>query len=65
MSPPCLEAATQARDELFKKLAPGLNAEVGDLSLKGGKLLVKGEEKLTWEQACRRLGVTPISVISK
>jgi xanthine dehydrogenase YagR molybdenum-binding subunit len=65
MAPPCLEAATQARDELFKKLAPVLNAQVEDLSLKGGKLLVKGEEKLTWEQACRRLGVTPISVIGK
>ncbi len=65
MAPPCLDAATQARDELFRKLAPGLSAAAGDLSLKGGKLLVKGEEKLTWEQACRKLGMTPISVTGK
>jgi xanthine dehydrogenase YagR molybdenum-binding subunit len=65
MAPPCYDAATKARDELFKKIAPGLNAAPGDLSLKGGKVLVKGEEKMTWEQACRKLSMTPIRVNGK
>ncbi|WP_435011848.1 xanthine dehydrogenase family protein molybdopterin-binding subunit (plasmid) [Tundrisphaera lichenicola] len=62
MAPPCFDAALKARDELFKKIAPGLEAAPGDLTLKGGKVLVNGEEKMTWEQACRRLGFMPISV---
>ena len=65
MAPPCLNAAIMARDELFKKVAPELNAEVADLSLAGGKLLVKGEEKMTWQQACRKLGMMPINVVGK
>jgi len=65
MAPPCLDAATKARDELFAKIAPGLEAAPGDLALRGGKVLVKGEEKMTWEQACRKLGMTPISVTGK
>jgi xanthine dehydrogenase YagR molybdenum-binding subunit len=65
MSPPCFDAAVKARDELFKKVAPGLNAPVEDLSLKGGKLLVKGEEKMTWAEACRKLGLMPISVTGR
>jgi len=65
MAPPCFDAAVQARDELFKKLAPGLEAAVADLSLKEGKVLVKGEAKLTWAQACRKLGMMPISVTGK
>ena len=65
MAPPCFDAAVKARDELFQKIAPGLNAPVEDLSLKGGKVLVKGEEKMTWAQACRKLGLMPISVTGK
>jgi xanthine dehydrogenase YagR molybdenum-binding subunit len=62
MSPPTFNAVSMARDELFKKIAPGLNAEPGDLSLKGGQVLVKGEEKLSWKEACRKLGMMPVSV---
>jgi xanthine dehydrogenase YagR molybdenum-binding subunit len=62
MSPPTLNAESMDRDELIKKIAPGLNAEPGDLSLKGGKVLVKGEEKLSWKDACRKLGMMPVSV---
>jgi len=65
MAPPCLDAATQARDELFRKVAPGLGATSENLSLKGGKVLVNGEEKMTWAQACRKLGMMPISVTGK
>jgi xanthine dehydrogenase YagR molybdenum-binding subunit len=62
MSPPTLEAATQARDALFKKIAPALGALPDDLSLKDGKLLVKGEAVMSWKDACRKLGMMPISV---
>ena len=62
MSPPCFNAVSQARDALFLKLAPVLGAPVEDLSLKGGKVLVKGEEKMGWKDACRKLGMMPVSV---
>jgi xanthine dehydrogenase YagR molybdenum-binding subunit len=65
MSPPTYQAALKARDALFAKLAPGLNASPDDLSLAGGKLLVKGEAKMSWKDACRKLGMMPISVIGE
>ena len=65
MAPPCLVGVTQARDELFKKVAPALNADPIDLTLKDGQLLVKGEPKLSWKEACRKLGMMPISVVGK
>ncbi len=61
MCPPCLMAVTQARDAMFAKLAPALNAKPEDLSLADGQLLVKGENKLSWKDACRKLGMNPIS----
>ncbi|SIO20622.1 xanthine dehydrogenase, molybdenum binding subunit apoprotein [Singulisphaera sp. GP187] len=65
MSPPTYQAAIKARDALFAKLAPTLNATPDDLSLAGGKLLVKGEVKMSWKDACRKLGMMPISVIGE
>ncbi|WZO99563.1 xanthine dehydrogenase family protein molybdopterin-binding subunit [Isosphaeraceae bacterium EP7] len=65
MSPPCFAAVSAARDALFKKIAPGLNAEPGDLSLADGKVLVKGEAKLDWKDACRKLGMMPINELGK
>jgi xanthine dehydrogenase YagR molybdenum-binding subunit len=62
MSPPTYDAVSTARDELFKKIAPGLDCAPEDLSLKDGQVLVKGEPKLTWKDACRKLGMMPISV---
>src|SRR5207244_7623008 len=56
MSPPCLTAVTQARDALFAKVAPAVGAQPSDLALKDGKLLVKGDEKMSWKDACRKLG---------
>jgi xanthine dehydrogenase YagR molybdenum-binding subunit len=61
MSPPCLVAVTSARDGLFAKIAPGLGAEPNDLSLKDGQLLVKGEAKMSFKDACRKLGTMPIT----
>jgi len=65
MSPPTYQAAIKARDALFAKLAPGLKVAPDDLSLADGKLLVKGEVKMSWKDACRKLGMMPISVIGE
>lgn len=65
MSPPCYNAALQARDALFAKVAPAVGAKPEDLSLKGGQLLVKGEAKMSWKDACRKLGMMPITELGK
>lgn len=65
MAPPAWDAAVQARDELFKRIAPALEAEAGDLGLEGGHVTVKGEKKLAWKDACRKLGMMPVSVTGK
>ena len=65
MSPPCFAAVSQARDALFAKIAPGLKAKPEELSLKDGKILVNGEAKLDWKDACRKLGMMPISETGK
>jgi xanthine dehydrogenase YagR molybdenum-binding subunit len=62
MAPPCYNAATQARDELFKKIAPRFDAQPEDLSLKGGQLYVKREAVSSWKDACGKLGMMPVSV---
>lgn len=61
MSPPCLEAVTKARDAMFAKLAPTLQATPEDLALKTGQLWVKGEPVMSWKDACRKLGMASIS----
>src|SRR3954451_2056340 len=60
MSPPTFAAATQARDELFKRIAPSFQTTADKLSLARGQVLVKGEPKLSWQDACRKLGTMPI-----
>ncbi|GAC1468405.1 MAG: xanthine dehydrogenase molybdenum-binding subunit XdhA [Isosphaeraceae bacterium] len=65
MSPPCLAAVTQARDALFAKIAPALDAKPGDLSLKDGQVLVKDEPKMSWKDACRKLGMASITELGK
>ncbi len=65
MSPPTFTAAVQARDELFKRIAPELEAKPEDLSLAGGQVLVKGQPRMTWKVACRKLGATPVSELGK
>jgi xanthine dehydrogenase YagR molybdenum-binding subunit len=61
MAPPCLDAATKARDAMFKKIAPTVGAAPEDLVLKGGQLYVKGEPTMGWKDACRKLGMASIS----
>ncbi len=65
MSPPCLNAVTQARDAFFAKIAPAIESRLEDLSLADGKLLVKGEAKMSWKDACRKLGMTSITELGK
>ena len=61
MAPPCYDAVTKARDALFKKIAPAVKAPPEDLSLKDGQLWVAGEPVMSWKDACRKLGMAPIS----
>jgi xanthine dehydrogenase YagR molybdenum-binding subunit len=65
MSPPCYMAVTQARDALFQKLAPGLGCQPSDLSLRDGRLLAKGDDKMSWKEACRKLGTMGITETGK
>ncbi|MGC8640749.1 MAG: xanthine dehydrogenase family protein molybdopterin-binding subunit [Isosphaeraceae bacterium] len=61
MAPPCLDAVTRARDAMFKRIAPILQASAQDLALKNGQLHVKGEPIMNWKEACRKLGMASIS----
>jgi xanthine dehydrogenase YagR molybdenum-binding subunit len=62
MAPPCYDAATKARDALFKKIAGSLNnAKPEDLTLKDGKVWVSGQPVASWKDACRKLGTASIS----
>ena len=65
MSPPCFTAVTQARNAMVLKIAPGLGAEPNDLSFKDGKLFVKSQAKMSWKDACRKLGMNPITELGK
>ncbi len=60
-------AAVDALEELFKKVAPALNADPDSLEAAGGRIQVKGDssKSMTWKQACSRLGVNPISISAK
>jgi len=65
-APASLVAATQARDALFAKVAPHLEAKPEDLVAVDGKIMVKGTTKsLSWAEACRKLGGEKISVLGK
>lgn len=63
-APPAWEAALKARAQLFERIAPKYQAEPSDLELKDGQLLVKGQPKDTFKDACRKLGMSPVSVTS-
>jgi len=56
-------AVVDARDALFAKVAPALNAKPEDLEAKNGVIRVKGDasRSLAWKEACARIGATPIT----
>lgn len=60
-------AAVDARDALFAKVAPSLNAQPEELEAKNGKVQVKSDpsRSLTWKQACSKLGAMPVTVRGK
>ncbi len=60
-------AAVDARDALFKVAAPALNADPANLEAVGGRIQVKGDpsKSITWQQACAKLGVSPITAAGK
>jgi xanthine dehydrogenase YagR molybdenum-binding subunit len=65
MAPPCYDAATQARDELFVRVGKSISEDPKNMSLAEGKLLVNGKPTLSWQEACRKLGMMPIDVLGK
>ena len=60
-------ASVDALDQLFAKVAPALNAKPEELEAVGGAVRVKNatDRSLPWAQACRKLGVTPMTVRGK
>ena len=57
-------AAVDARDALFAKVAPSLNAQAADLECVNGKVRVKSDpsRSLSWKQACAKLGAMPLTI---
>ena len=57
-------AAVDARDALFAKVAPALNAKPEDLESVNGTVRVKGDasRSMSWKQACAQMGAVPITV---
>jgi xanthine dehydrogenase YagR molybdenum-binding subunit len=56
-------AVVDARDALFAKVAPALNAQPGDLEARDGVIRVASDHgrSLSWKDACARIGATPIT----
>ncbi len=60
-------AAVDARDALFAKVAPALNAQATDLEAVNGTVRVKNDpsRSLSWKQACSKLGAVPLTIRGK
>jgi len=60
-------AAVDARDALFAKVAPALNAQPEELESVNGTVRVKGDStrSLSWKGACSKLGAMPLTVRGK
>jgi xanthine dehydrogenase YagR molybdenum-binding subunit len=56
-------AVVDARDALFAKLAPSLNAQPDELEARDGEIRVKSDHSrsLSWKAACAKIGATPIT----
>src|ERR1700758_4630590 len=56
-------AVVDARDALFAKVAPALNAQPDDLEARDGRVHVKSapSRSLSWKEACSKIGATPIT----
>jgi xanthine dehydrogenase YagR molybdenum-binding subunit len=60
-------AAVDARDALFAKVAPALNAKPEDLECVNGTVRVRGDSSrsLGWKEACSKLGAMPLTLRGK
>ena len=60
-------AAVDARDELFAVVAPALGVPADQLEARSGLIQVKGNpsKRLSWKQACSKLGVKTIQTRGK
>ena len=60
-------AAVDAREGLFAKVAPALNAQPAELESINGTVRVKGDSSrsLSWKEACSKLGAMPLTVRGK
>lgn len=60
-------AAVDALDQLFRKAAPAFDAQPDELECADGTVRVKKDpgKSLRWKQACRKLGVIPVTVRGK
>jgi xanthine dehydrogenase YagR molybdenum-binding subunit len=60
-------AAVDAREMLFEKVAPALNAQAGDLEAIGGAVRVKGDSSraMSWKEACSKLGAVAVTARGK
>jgi xanthine dehydrogenase YagR molybdenum-binding subunit len=60
-------AAVEARDALFAKVAPALNAQAEQLGCANGMVAVKGDssKSLSWKEACSKLGAMPLTIRGK
>jgi xanthine dehydrogenase YagR molybdenum-binding subunit len=60
-------AAADAREALFAKVAPALNAQPDDLECVNGTVRVKSDpsRSLSWKEACSKLGAMPLTVRGK
>jgi xanthine dehydrogenase YagR molybdenum-binding subunit len=67
VSPATRRAAVDARNQLFAKVAPALNAQPADLESVDSKIRVKSDpsRSLSWNQACSKLGTESIQVVGK
>ena len=56
-------AVVDARDALFAKVAPALNAKPEELEARDGTIRVAADTKrsLSWKEACSKIGATPIT----
>ena len=60
-------AAVDARDQLFAKVAPALNAKPEELEAVNATVRVKADpsRRLSWKEACSKLGAMPMTVRGK
>lgn len=60
-APATLNAANAAKTALLAAIAPRLNAKAEDLEIEAGHVVNKANNmRLTWRQACARLGQNPV-----